>query len=829
MSRFFRPPKAAWPPGGGRPTLPPRGFTPWPWLLLLLPIALGLWRLRFDVEVLNLLPADSPVVHGLKLYQQNFANARELILTVRAPDAGQAETAARAVAQSLRARPDLVAGATWTPPWLEQPGQAAELMAYLWLNQPPQLFAELTNRLTGSNLTNTLAESREALATSFSPNDFAARGYDPLGFMRLPEAATASVPSFGSGSEYFTSADGTFRVILVEAAIDLTSYKSCAKWLGEVRRVVEAARSPENFSEEVVVRYTGRPTFVAEIGGGMERDLAGPSAGTLAVIALLFYLAHRRWRPLLWLLALLVMILAGTLALGGLVFGTLNVVSLGFASILIGLAEDFGIVLYHESRTHPHLSIREIRHEAAPGIWWSALTTAGAFLLLNLSSLPGLGQLGTLVAIGVALAAVVMLYGYLPPLLEAERRTPVRRDPAPVERAEPEFGAPKSRARLAWAATVALVTAGAFLLSLKPPRFDQSPEALKPKNSQANAALDELKARLNRTQEPLWVVIEGRNEIDVARRLASVEPVLQRAVSNQVIVSFTLPTALWPRIENQPANRPAALALAARRDELFTATLSAGFSTNSLNIAASVLQLWGQSMVSHDSFWPTNANSRWVLEKLTARFAGGFLAVGLIHPKPSVAGKSFQKLSGLGKLLREEGVWLSGWELLGPSISELVRRDLLRVLPPILALVLLTLWLAFRTWRDVLLSLVTLVFAGLALHVVMTLAGWSWNMMNLMALPLLLGMGVDFSIHIQLALRRHQGDAAMVSRSVGRALLLAGSTTVAGFASLAFASNAGIAGLGKVCAVGIVCAMLAAVYLLPVWWRMTSANKTALE
>jgi len=779
----------------------------WLWLLLLLPVALGLWRLRFDVEVLNLLPSESPVVQGLKLYQQHFANARELILTVGAPDAGQAEASARVIAQALRSRPDLVAGATWTPPWLEHPEQAAELMAYLWLNQPPALFAELTNRLSGQNLTNTLAESREALATSFSPNDVAMRGYDPLGFMRLPEAATASTPSFGSGSEFFASADGTFRVIFVEAAIDLTSYKSCMKWLGEVRRIVEGAGSAASVPASVVVRYTGRPAFVAEIGGGMERDMAGPSAGTLAVIALLFYIAHRRWRPLLWLLALLVMILAGTLALGGLVYGTLSVVSLGFASILAGLGEDFAIVLYQESRTNPHLSIREVCHEAAPGIWWSALTTAGAFLLLNFSSLPGLGQLGTLVAIGVALAAVIMLYAYLPPLLRSES------------------GAPGTRGWLAWAATVVLLVAGVCLLWFKPPRFDQSPDALKPKNSLANTALVELKSRMNRTQEPLWLVIEGRNELEVARRLASVEPVLHGAVSNQVISGFTLPTALWPQLENQSANRPAALALVARRDSLREATLAAGFSTNSLAIAGSVLQVWGQSMVSSDPFWPTNANSRWVLEKLTARSTNGLLAVGLIHPGHGVSGESFRQLSALGEHLRLEGVWLSGWELLGPSVSELVRRDLFRVLIPILALVLLTLWLAFRAWHDVFLSLVTLVFSGLVLHLVMTFAGWSWTMVNLMALPLLLGMGVDFSIHIQLALRRHHGDVALVSRSIGRALLLAGSTTVAGFASLALASNAGIAGLGKVCAVGIVCAMLTAIYLLPFWWQLITGSR----
>jgi predicted RND superfamily exporter protein len=385
-------------------------------------MALGLWRLRFDVEVLNLLPPESPVVQGLKLYQQNFANARELVITVGAPDADLAESSARAIAQALRARPDLIAEATWTAPWLERPSQAAELMAYLWLNQPPALFAQLTNRLAGENLAGVLRASREALATSLSPNELALRGYDPLGLMQLPESARASAPSMGSGTEFFAAADGTFRVVFAESATDLASYKNCTRWLAEVRHWIEATRSPAEFPANVTVRYTGRPAFVAEIGSGMERDLAGPSAGTLVVIALLFYFSHRRWRPLLWLLALLLAILAGTLALGGLVYGTLSVVSLGFASILVGLAEDFGIVLYQEAQSHPHLALHEICREAAPGIYWSALTTAGAFLLLNFSGLPGLGQLGTLVAIGVALSAVIMLYAYLPPLLRAERR-----------------------------------------------------------------------------------------------------------------------------------------------------------------------------------------------------------------------------------------------------------------------------------------------------------------------------------------------------------------------------------------------------------------------
>jgi predicted exporter len=801
-------------------------FRSWLWLLLVVPIALGLSRVRFDVEVLNLLPADSSVVQGLKLYQQNFANARELMITLNAPDADTTEAAARKLAFALRERKDLVAEVTWQPPWLEHPGQSAEFVAFLWLNQPPAEFSALTNRLSVGNLSNTLAEARERLATSLSPNDLAWSGYDPFGLMRLPEEGGNAPASANSGQEFFASADGKFRLIFVEAARDLTSYRDCRNWLNEIKALAQARRGSGDLPSDVIVRYTGRPVFVAEIAGGMERDIAGPSAGTLAVIALLFYISHRRWRPLLWLLALLLVILAGTLALGGLIYGTLNVVSLGFASILLGLAEDFGIVLYQESRTHPELSVREIRRVGAPGIFWSAVTTAGAFLLLNLSGIPGLGQLGTLVALGVALAAVVMLFAYLPPLLSqrTSRAGPeviARTDRSDSEARETKTKATRSRScsSAVWTVTALFVLAGALLLWQRPPRFDQSPDALRPKHSQAYAALNEIKFRLNRPQEPLWMVIRGQDESEVSRRLAAVEPVLRRAVSNQIVAGFTLPTALWPRPEHQAANRLAALTVIKRREALRQAAFASGFTTNSLALTENILDVWQRAGTSTNVFWPTNQNSQWILENVVARGTNAWLAIGLIHLPPGGAPEHYRKVSELSAELRREGVWLSGWELLGPSLAALVKRELFRVLLPILAVVLVALWLAFRNGRDVLLSLATMVFSGVALHLIMVLTGWSWNMMNLMALPLLLGMGVDFSIHMQLALRRHRGDLGFVRCSVGRALLLAGSTTVAGFASLSFASNAGIASLGRVCAAGIVCAMLTAVYLLPIWWQ----------
>ncbi len=83
-----------------------------------------------------------------------------------------------------------------------------------------------------------------------------------------------------------------------------------------------------------------------------------------------------------------------------------------------------------------------------------------------------------------------------------------------------------------------------------------------------------------------------------------------------------------------------------------------------------------------------------------------------------------------------------------------------KLLLPMAGLVLFSLWLAFGRLAEICLSLGILLLSGLCLLAVMKMAGWSWNVLNLMALPLILGTGVDYSLFMQLALaaaRRQSG------------------------------------------------------------------------
>ena len=164
------------------------------------------------------------------------------------------------------------------------------------------------------------------------------------------------------------------------------------------------------------------------------------------------------------------------------------------------------------------------------------------------------------------------------------------------------------------------------------------------------------------------------------------------------------------------------------------------------------------------------------------------------HPHP---------LTELESQLPHDGVWLSGWELLGGDLLGVVKKNLWKLLLPMVGLVLLSLWLAFHRFTEIFFSLGILLLSGLVLLVTMKLMGWSWNLLNLMALPLILGTGVDYSIFMQLALRRHHGDLRLAHVSVGRALLLCGRRRFRDLDRWRYPAMPSMSSLGQICAVGL--------------------------
>src|SRR5262249_31767718 len=149
---------------------------------------------------------------------------------------------------------------------------------------------------------------------------------------------------------------------------------------------------------------------------------------------------------------------------------------------------------------------------------------------------------------------------------------------------------------------------------------------------------------------------------------------------------------------------------------------------------------WRIASEQQGIFWPTNPMSQWILQKVIARTPTNDFALGLLNPVTSEGpAANLVHLAKIEAELPRENVWLSGWQLLGNAIFSRVRTNMWKVVTPMVFLVLLSLFLAFRAAPEILLSLTVLFLSGLCLLAVMRIVGWKWNLLNLMAVPLVLG------------------------------------------------------------------------------------------
>ncbi len=772
-------------------------------------LSTGLFRLRLDVDVFNLLPTDSRMVEGLKLYERSFGSSRELVLSLRSAEAEQTGRAASSLADALEAS-GLASQVMWRSPFREDPSQLAEFLAFTWFNQTPEVYGKVSNRFRDDRLQQTLDRTLERLATSFRPTEVARLAHDPFALTDLSDHITS--PLAEGMQDPFASPDGTFRILFVPLPEDRTGFWSIRNWVRQVRAAVEEWQGSTDREDSLTLRLTGTPAFVADSGSGLLRDVEFAALGTLLLVAGLFWLVHRHWLPLAWLVALLLLVLAVSVSMGGVLLGPLNAASLGFAAILLGLAADYGLILYQEFAVHPTRPLHEQRSAVAPSILWAAVTTSGAFFMITRSSLPGLTQLGTLVGIGILVAGAIMLLAFLPPLIGRVRpgtsRAPAGSGRLSALSLDPRFAG--------WVTLIAGIGA-AGLLAQRLPSVDYSTRDLGPKENEAMEALLEIQREIGGYDDALWLIVDGASEKEVAGRLAAVRSELSASVQEGILSGYRLPDALWPRPEAQQQNRNTARWLSSRLPAAREAALAAGFTEDSLQLTERAFAAWERFANTEGVVWPENQASQWVFRQFSGTDDGRLLALGQLEASESVNQAGLLEFTG--RISASTGARMFSWSLLSESLLGVMERDVRRVLLPMAAVLLILLGLAFRGLGEVVLSFATLGFSLLCLLGIMVLFNWSWNLMNVMALPLLFGAGVDYSIHIQFAMKRYQGDLSQVRQTVGRAILLCGLSTASGFGTLGFATNAGLASLGRVCAAGIVITSLISVFLLPAWWR----------
>ena len=755
-------------------------------------VVLGLTQLRLEADIFGLLPTDIPVIQALNLHADAFGASNEAVISVQAGSAGQAEATAASLASALAPH---AASVVWRNPLREDAAARAELMARLWFSADAEALARLERRIIDERA-GRLARVRTQVATSFSPEQIGRLMQDPFGFLEIARGSEA-MQRMGEQS-LFSAVEGRFRLMFVAPPVDAAAdFRARGAWIAKLR---DAAQSVATQQESVRIRVSGRPALNAELGNGMVRDMQLAAGTTLVLVALLFFFVYRRWGPLLWLLGLLGFIVAATVALGGLLFGGLNAISLGFAAILLGLSAGYGLLLYQEYLVTPGAGAAAVRRRIGPSILWASATTAGAFLMVGRSSLPGMVQLGVLVALGIMLAGAVMVAAYLWPLRAPEGGG--------------QGSLPGLSRRGGLLISLGLLLLGAVQVGWSPPAVDASTRSLGPRDGEARSAMAEIDTAFGRDRQELWILLGGADQQTVAQRLAAAEARLSQARARGAIVSFALPTALWPQPPRQAANRATLERIIQAWPAATRAVGEAGFADSASDFGTAIIAQWRRLLADPEA-GIESPSLGWLQARFMTRHGGEWLALGQLD----AGGLDAAARAEIDALAALPGVTVAGWPLASRALLETMAADTTKVLLPMLAALLLLLGLAYRRLIEVVLSLVTLAFSGLLMLAVMSLAGWSWNLMNIMALPLLLGVAVDYSIHVQLALQRHQGAAAEMRRTVGRAILLAGATTVIGFASLGLASNAGLASLGLVCASGVGIACLTSVFLLPIWWQ----------
>jgi len=131
-------------------------------------------------------------------------------------------------------------------------------------------------------------------------------------------------------------------------------------------------------------------------------------------------------------------------------------------------------------------------------------------------------------------------------------------------------------------------------------------------------------------------------------------------------------------------------------------------------------------------------------------------------------------------------------------------------------LVLIILLIDYRDLRDVVFAAIPLAMGVVWMMGFMGLAGLSFNFANLVAIPLIIGVGIDNGVHIVHRVRLEGAEGmSVVLRHTGRAILIASLTTMIGFGSLGLASHQGLASLGKVLLLGVGSCLVTSTLVLP--------------
>jgi uncharacterized protein len=665
------------------------------------------------------------------------------------------------------------------------------------------------------------------------------------------ERVLAGLPATFSWQELMNRASSTpsdlRRLIEVKPMLDFTALEPGKEATDAIRAAAASLDLASRFQARV--RLTG-PVPIANEEFATVKDGAFVNAiVTLGLVLLILWLALRSFRIILAVVVALSIGLSITAMVGFMLVGALNLISIAFAVLFVGLGVDFGIqfsVRYRQERFKmPDLRTALCQAGARAGI---PLTLAAAAVTAGfLSFLPtpyrGVSELGEIAGAGMIIAYLASIT-VLPALLY------VLHPPGEPEGLGFAWLAPvdsfleKHRGPIIMT-TLGIAIAGLPLLYYL--RFDFNPMNLRNPRVESIATYLDLRRDPNNGANSVNVLVPSVAAADQAARRLKALPEVARVMSIADLI---------------PSDQAEKLVMVGQAAAVLNPVLRAPprpVPTDADNIEALKRGIDGLTKAAAEQAGPgADASLRLAnaLSKLAAadqdvrkRAEATFivpLQVNLENIRNLIQAKqvSIENLppevvndwrSKDGKI-RVEAVPKGD-----PDDNENIRkfaRAVLEVEPnaiggPIsilesgktivrafieagawaLGSITILLWLALRRFGDVLLTLVPLILAGILTLEICVVIGLPLNFANIIALPLLLGVGVAFKIYYILSWRA--GRTKLLQSSLTRAVIFSAATTATAFGSLWLSSHPGTSSMGKLLALSLCCTLAAAVLFQP--------------
>ena len=676
-------------------------------------------------------------------------------------------------------------------------------------------------------------------------------------------------------SSYITFAQGKMFLITTHAPNDDLNGDA-------VDRLRELVKQTQTEVPGLNVGITGEPVLDYDEMQQSAKDTGLASVVSLVLCLLIFiYGYNETGRPIKATICLVIG-LGYTMAFTTLVVGHLNILTITFAPMLIGLAIDFGVHLitrYEEELRHGQTEVAALTKAmvfTGQGIFTGALTTAGAFLAMALTHFKGIQEMGIICGGGLMLCLVPMLT-LLPAMLlrgkqnqldhalhEDQRRARIEKiwldrpwwvtgltvslcllalvaarklyfDYNLIKMQSPHLSSVVFEQKLLDSADKSLLYGAVMAESLTDAvalqkKFEQMP-------SVAETQPPFYKDFLNPDQNATLKLIG-----EIKAQVAAIE---FRPPDAHLVDVYALSRTLYGlngylgnalvEIGDGEADADLRKQILALRETIVDLRKTALLG-DEIAIAdhAEKLALFQQALFAdlHDTFELLQQQDNHAplrVEDLPPALHHRFVGVNgkfliQIYPKADVWQRAPQEKFVADLRTVDPNVTGTPVQLL--EYETLLKDSYVQAAWYSLAAIALLVLIHFRSFGAVILALLPVAIGTIWLAGLM---GWlevSVNLANIMTLPLVIGIGVTNGIHI---LNRYaeEGTPGILSRSTGKAVLVSGLTAIAGFGSLILAQHRGIHSLGIIMSVGIATCMVAALTFLPAFLNLLGRKKLA--